>query len=104
MHQNALRDPPIEPNVKTQFRRNVSCRTFYGIRTGPTRAIKILHQRCVPRTHQNALRDPQITADAKTQLWRSVFKHSLNGNHTRPPEQENSVLTFRSPDAPESTI
>jgi hypothetical protein len=85
---NARRDPPIAPNVKTQGWRNVSCRTFYGIRTGPTQATKIVHQRFAPQTHQNTILDPQITADAKTQLLRCVAQRTLNGNHTGPPDQE----------------
>jgi hypothetical protein len=35
-HWNALRDPQIPPDAKTQVRRNVSLHTFYIIRTGPT--------------------------------------------------------------------
>jgi hypothetical protein len=30
MHWNALHDPKISPDVKTQVRRDVSWRTFYG--------------------------------------------------------------------------
>jgi hypothetical protein len=88
MHRNALPDPPIAPNIKTQVQRNLSCLTFYGIHTGPTQVIKIVHQRFAPRAHQNALRDPQLIADAKTQLQRSVPQRALNGDHTGPPQQE----------------
>jgi hypothetical protein len=38
MQQNALRDPQIPTDAKTQLQRNVSWHAFCGIRTGPTRA------------------------------------------------------------------
>jgi hypothetical protein len=37
-HRNALRDPHIQMDAKTQFQRNVSQHSFYGNDTGPTRA------------------------------------------------------------------
>jgi hypothetical protein len=33
---------------------------FCGVRTGPTRTRKIVHQSSMPRMHWNALHDPQI--------------------------------------------
>jgi hypothetical protein len=35
MDKNALRDPKIPPDAKTQVRRNVSRRVFYGNSTDP---------------------------------------------------------------------
>jgi hypothetical protein len=35
-HQNALRDPQIALDAKTQVQRNVSRHTFCGMRTGST--------------------------------------------------------------------
>jgi hypothetical protein len=37
-HQNALRDPQMTPDAKTQVQHNVFQRTFYGIHIGPTQA------------------------------------------------------------------
>jgi hypothetical protein len=43
-----LRDPEIPPDAKTQVQRNVSHHVFYGNRTGPTRAQKIVCRCFVP--------------------------------------------------------
>jgi hypothetical protein len=80
---NALHDPQIPLDAKTQVRSNLSRCTFYVIRTGPIRAWKIMHQRFAPRSHQNALRDPQILLDAKTQVRCTVSQRAFYVNRTR---------------------
>jgi hypothetical protein len=41
---------------------------FYGNRTNPTRARKIVRRCFIPQTYSNALRDPLIPPGAKTQV------------------------------------
>jgi hypothetical protein len=48
-HQNALCDPQIPQNAKTQVWCNVSWHASYGNRIKPTRACKIVHRHFVPR-------------------------------------------------------
>jgi hypothetical protein len=79
----------------------VPWRTFYGMRTRPTRASRMLHQCFMPYTHQNAQCDPQITPDAKTQLQSNVSRHQLFFDPYRShPSMKNSVLMFYTMDAP----
>jgi hypothetical protein len=101
MHPNALRDPHIPPDGKTQIRRNVPRRAFCGICTSTTQALKIVCRCCMSQTHQNALRDP-MPLDAKTQVQRNV-SHFLWKLHRAHPSFKNSVPMFRAPDAPECT-
>jgi hypothetical protein len=75
-HPNALCDPPIDSDAKTQVRRNMSRCEFYGIYTGPTWAWKIVRRCFMPRTHLNALCDMQIAPDAKTQVRYKVSYHA----------------------------
>jgi hypothetical protein len=82
MHRNALHDPHIPTDIKTQVWCKLSRRAFCGIHTGPTRARKIVHIRFTPGTHSNALRDPQIPPNAKTQVWHNVSRHAFSGIHT----------------------
>jgi hypothetical protein len=42
MHWNEIRDSGIQPDARTQVQRNVSQRAFCRIRTGLTRAWKIV--------------------------------------------------------------
>jgi hypothetical protein len=74
---------PTDPTgcKKTQVCRNVSWRTFCGIRTGPTETWKIVHRCITPRTYHNTLCDPQIPRDAKTQVRHNVSQHTFYGNH-----------------------
>jgi hypothetical protein len=65
MNRNALRDPQIPPEGKTQVRRKVSRRALCGTVTGTTEARKIVRQRFACRTQHNALGDLQIPLDAK---------------------------------------
>jgi hypothetical protein len=77
MHQNALCDPQIPLNAKTQVQHKVSRRTFCHIRTSRTRALKMVRQRFVPWIHWIALRDLQIPSDVKTQVWRNVPRQAF---------------------------
>jgi hypothetical protein len=94
-HQNALRDPQLPPDAKTQVRHNVSRRGFCVICTGPTRVQKIVRRCFTPRRHRNALRDPQKPPDAKTQVQRNVSQPGL----TKPVEfseiHRNAVESVR---------
>jgi hypothetical protein len=60
---NTLREPQIASDAKTQIRCIVPRCAFCGMRTGPTRATKILRRHFTPQTHQNAPRDMQITLE-----------------------------------------
>jgi hypothetical protein len=97
-HRDALRDPPIPPNAKTQVRSNVSQHFFYRNRTKPTRSRKILPQRFMPWMQQNALCDSQIPPDAKIQFRRNVSRLACYGNHTSHPSMKNSALMFHAPE------
>jgi hypothetical protein len=69
MHQNALCDPQVTPDAKTQVWHNVSWRALRGVRTGTTQAQKIVQRHFTPQMQHNGLRDPKTTQDAKTQVW-----------------------------------
>jgi hypothetical protein len=71
-HWNALHDPHILPDAKTQVRCNVTRHAFYGNCTGPIKHEKIVRRCFAPQTQWNALRDPQIPPNAKTQVRRNV--------------------------------
>jgi hypothetical protein len=71
-HQNALDEPQIPLEAKTQVPHNLSPCTFYGNYIGPTRARKILRRCFTSRMHRNPLCDPQIKPDAKKEVWRKV--------------------------------
>jgi hypothetical protein len=98
-HRNALHDPQIAPDAKTQVRRKVSQRIFCGIRTGPTQERKIVHRHFASRTHGNALHDSQILPEAKTQVRLNVSHHTFFWNlyrsHT---SMKNSASTFHAPE------
>jgi hypothetical protein len=68
MHRNALFDPPLPPDAKTQVQRNMSRHTFYGNRSGPTQARKIERRGFASRSHVDALCDPQMPPKAKVQV------------------------------------
>jgi hypothetical protein len=78
-HQNPLCNSQIPPDAKTQVLRNLSRRAFCGIRTGPTRELKIVRERFTTRVHRTVLRDPQIPPDAKTQVRRNMSRHGFCG-------------------------
>jgi hypothetical protein len=79
MNQNALRDPQIAPDAKSQVQ---------WIYTGPTWARKVVHQCFMPRTHYNILRDPQITADAKKKFGVVFLGVILVGHEPGSPKHE----------------
>jgi hypothetical protein len=87
-HQNALRDPQITLDTKTEVKHNMSLHTFCRIHTYHTRARKIVLRRFAPRTDQNALHDPQIPPDAKPNFsvtcLATLFMETILG----PPEHE----------------
>jgi hypothetical protein len=64
-HRNALCDPHVPPDAKTQVWGHVSLRALSGFRTVPIRARKIVHPCFTPWAHRNALRDSEIQPDAK---------------------------------------
>jgi hypothetical protein len=82
MHRNAPRDQNMPLDGKTQVRSNLSRRAFYGNRTSPTQACKIVRRRFAPQAHQNALRDPHISPDAKTLVLANVSRRAFCGIHT----------------------
>jgi hypothetical protein len=69
---------------KTQVWQNVSHHDFCGIRTGPTKAWKIVHQDFMPWMHLNIVRDPQITPVTNTQARCNVLRRASCWTHTRP--------------------
>jgi hypothetical protein len=75
-------------DAKIHIRRNVSDTLFYGIRTGPTQAWKIVRRRFTPQTHRNALRDPQIPLDTKTHVRRNVSRRTCSSNCAFPNEDK----------------
>jgi hypothetical protein len=83
-HQNAVHDPQIPLDVKTQVQRNVSQRGFYGNSSGPTSALKMERRRFTPQTHWSALRDPQIQLKAKTQVRRNMSQRAFSRNRIGP--------------------
>jgi hypothetical protein len=91
MHRNALHDPLLPPNAKTQLRRKLSRHVFCGIRTDPTRARKIVRICFAPWMHSNPLRDQQIPPDAKTQVWHKVSQRTFSGIRTGPTQVRKMV-------------
>jgi hypothetical protein len=86
MHQNALCDPQIPLDAKTQVWQNVSRCAFYENHTGPTHSSKIVHQCFAPRTQWNGLRDPHIPPDAKTQVLRNMSQRAFKETASRTPK------------------
>jgi hypothetical protein len=87
MQLNALHYPQISQDAKTQVQHNVPRRAFYQNRTEPTRALKIVGQRFVPRTHWNAQRNMEIQPNAKRQVRRN-FDALIMETARGPPEHE----------------
>jgi hypothetical protein len=83
-HQNALHDPHISLDAKTQVLRNVSRHAYYGNCIGPTRERKRMHRCFTARVHRKALCGPLILLDAKPQVQHNVSRCAFYENRIGP--------------------
>jgi hypothetical protein len=91
MQRNALRDPQIPPEAKTQVRCYVSRCVFCRICTGPTRGQKIVCQRLWPGHPKMNYVTRRSYRMQNTQVWCNVSRRALYGNRTSPTRAQKIV-------------
>jgi hypothetical protein len=106
-HRNALCEPQIAQDVKTQVQRNVSWRAFYEIHTRPIWTRKIVYRHFMCWMHQNAECTTWPTDKTRCKKINfcvtcpdTLFMETTQAH----PSMKNIASTFCSPDALECTL